>query len=116
MSHNLNMKGTNAAQELRNLNARRRKLGMSYAILARRSGVPLSTVKRILQGGRLAPSFSNVLALAEALGAGFHFDRSAGVEEFRERQARKKAEALLGMVQGTSALEAQAVDPEALEQ
>jgi hypothetical protein len=89
---------------------------MSYAALAARSGVPLSTVKRILRGGHRAVSFANVLAIAEALGAGFHFDRNAGVEEFRELEARTKAEALVSMVQGTSGLEAQAVDPEALEQ
>jgi hypothetical protein len=110
------MNNRQISQQLRNLDARRRALGMSYAVLSARSGVPLASTKRILGGRQRSASFASVSALAEALGAGFQFQRTAGVEEFRERQARHRAEQLVGMVQGTSGLEAQAVDPEALEQ
>lgn len=43
---------------------------------------------------------------------GFH---ESPVEEFRCSQARMKAEQLARLVQGTSALECQAVDPETYE-
>jgi transcriptional regulator with XRE-family HTH domain len=109
------MDADNAA-ELKNLNHRRRQLGMSYAALADRSGVPFRTVVRILSGKQKGANFANVLAIAEALGAGIHFDRNAGVEEFREQQARKKATRLVSMLQGTSALEGQAVDEEMIKQ
>lgn len=85
---------------------------MSYAALAARSGVSEPTVKRIL-GGRVGEaSFANVVAVAEALGA------SLGVAEIEpdelcRRQARRKAEEIARLVQGTSALEGQAVDPAA---
>jgi transcriptional regulator with XRE-family HTH domain len=94
--------------ELRDLEIIRRKLGMSRAILARRSGVSLPTVTRILSGKDTSAHYRNVLAIAVALGVDFRID--VDVEKVRERQARKKARRLVGDVQGTSALEGQAVD------
>jgi transcriptional regulator with XRE-family HTH domain len=93
------------------LKRRREALGMSYAVVAARSGVSEPTVKRILSGGVGAASFANVAAIAEALGA------SLGVEEIDpdelcRRQARFKAERIARLVQGTSALESQAVSEE----
>ena len=67
------------------------------------------TVKRILGGHIAEASFANVVAIAQALGA------SLGVEEVDpdelcRQQARRKAEQVARLVQGTSALESQAVD------
>lgn len=87
---------------------------MTFAALAARSGVSEPTVKRILGGHPGEASFANVAAVAAALGAPLEL-AAIDVEEFRRRQARAKAEAIARLVQGTSALEAQAVDRAAYE-
>ncbi len=102
--------------KLKALDTRRKKLGMSLAVLAKRSGIPLTTVQRILSGRERRPSLPSVLAIAEVLGAPWEVDVNAGIDEIRERQARQKAERLVGLVQGTSGLEGQAVDQETLRQ
>lgn len=90
---------------------RRKAMGMSFASLAARSGVSEPTVKRIF-GGRVAEaSFGNVAAVANALGVSVEFDES-DVDELCRTQARMKAEQVARLVQGTSALESQAVDAE----
>lgn len=82
---------------------------MSLVALASRSKVSLPTVRRIL-GGRLGEaSFANVAAVAEVLGAPLGL-AEIDIDELRRRQARMKAERIARLVQGTSALESQAVD------
>lgn len=91
------------------LRRRRAALGMSLATLARRSGVSEPTVNRIF-GGRLgAASFANVDAVARALGVSLAIAES-DVDRACRAQARHKAEQIARLVQGTSALESQAVD------
>jgi transcriptional regulator with XRE-family HTH domain len=87
----------------------RRALGLSHAAVAARSGVSEPTVKRILGGHASEASFANVIAVARALGVGIDFERP-DIDELRRRQARMKAEQVAKLVQGTSALEDQAVD------
>ena len=82
---------------------------MSHTALASRSGVSEPTVKRILGGQLGAASFANVIAIAEALGVSFGLVET-DADEFRRQQARRKAEHVARLVQGTSALESQAVD------
>ena len=82
---------------------------MSVVALARRSGVSLPTVRRILEGGLHESSFANVSSVSEALGAPLMLD-ATDVDELRRRQAQAKAEQVARLVQGTSALENQAVD------
>jgi hypothetical protein len=82
---------------------------MSHAHVAVRAGVPEPTVKRILGGRLAAASFASVAAICEALGAPIG-GPTLDIEEFRRRQARARAERVARLVQGTSALEAQAVD------
>jgi len=83
---------------------------MSRPILADRSGVSLRTVNRILTGSSDSVAMANVCAVADVLG----MELTVGPRErpltTLEREARKKAEQIVKMVQGTSALEAQAVD------
>lgn len=91
------------------LNLRRRALGLTFAALSARSGVSEPTVKRIL-GGRLAEaSFTHVVAIARALGTPITAEPQ-DVEDMLRDRARRKAEAVARIVQGTSALESQAVD------
>lgn len=92
------------------LNRRRKSLGMSHSVVAARSGVSEPSVKRIL-GGRISEaSFANVVAIAEALGVSLGVQEVES-EEWCRQQARRKAEHVARLVQGTSALEGQAVDP-----
>ena len=91
------------------LKHRRESLGMSYSVVAARSGVSEPTVKRILGGQAAEASFANVVAIAAALGASFAIEET-DPEELCRQQARRKAERIARLVQGTSALEGQAVD------
>ncbi len=107
------------------LNRRRRELGMTYRVLSERSGVPLPVVQRILTDQVQAPSFPNVMAIARALGGGIpriladgscSFEFPVSAERVREGRAKEKARKLVGLVQGTSALEAQAVGGDAYQE
>lgn len=85
---------------------------MTHAALAVRSGVSEPTVKRML-GGRAdagaGASFAHVAAVAEALGMPLTAE-PVDADAMRLAAAREKAERIARLVQGTSALEAQAVD------
>ena len=100
------------------LNARRREAGLSFSSLAELSGVSQPALQRLLGGKVDAPGLTSVASIARVLGidairllddGSLKFDSSMSVQMLRERQARKKAVRLVGMVQGTSALEGQAV-------
>jgi transcriptional regulator with XRE-family HTH domain len=100
---------------LKVLDKRRRDLGLSYEGLSKRCGVSRPTVQRILSGRQPAASFANVVAIAEALGLGLRFESRADPGRLRREQAERKARRLVSLVQGTSGLEGQAVDREAVE-
>jgi len=97
------------------LEKRRRELGMSRKSLANRSHVSLPTVNRILSGRHSGASIENVLTIAAALGMELKFEAEMRSERFREMQAVAKARQLVRLVQGTSALEGQALDKDELE-
>jgi transcriptional regulator with XRE-family HTH domain len=97
------------------LNQRRHELGLSVETLAKRSGVSRPTVQRILSGSTPTASFSNVLAIAEALGLSLRLDARIDVGTMKRDQAAGKARRLVSLVQGTSGLEEQAVDKKTLE-
>ncbi len=90
------------------LQTRRKMLGIGFQSLASRSGVSIPTVKRIFGGQIAAASFENIAAIAEALGLSFELGESS-VDALCRQQARKKAMQVARLVQGTSALESQAV-------
>jgi len=96
------------------LNERRERLGISCSVLAKRAGISLRSVQRILCGEELNPGFSTVATLARELGVGVRFDEEVDVRTIRRRQAERKAERILAIVQGTSALEAQGLSRETL--
>ncbi len=91
------------------LSRRRQALGMSFPVLAQRSGLSLVTVKRILSGASPETSFASIAAIAQALGVSIGLEEQ-DAQEMREAQARAKAELIVRYVQGSSALEGQAVD------
>ena len=90
------------------LQTRRKMLGIGFQSLASRSGVSIPTVKRLFGGQIAAASFGNIAAIAEALGLSFELGESS-VDALCRQQARKKAMQVARLVQGTSALESQAV-------
>jgi len=98
------------------LEIRRRELGLSQSALAERSGVSLPTVQRILSGHSPAASFENTLAIAQVLGMQLNAVPVIPATELLKQQALKKAERLVRMVQGTSALESQGVSKHHLAQ
>jgi lambda repressor-like predicted transcriptional regulator len=95
------------------LDTRRRDLGMSCKTLARRAGVGLATVQRALTRGHATAG--TLVKLATALGVSMHVAPLKTPTTMREEQARDKAQRLVALVQGTSALEAQAVDRKSFE-
>ena len=97
------------------LENRRRELGMSCATLARQTGLSLATVQRILSGKHEMASFASVADIARALGAQITVHPQMDTLAFLSKQARRKAEQLVGTVQGSSGLEGQAVDQETLQ-
>jgi transcriptional regulator with XRE-family HTH domain len=98
----------------RRLNERRQRLGVSCSVLAKRTGVSLRSVQRVLSGEETNPGFSTVASLAHELGVGVRFDDEVDVRTIRRRQAERKAERILAIVQGSSALEAQALSRETI--
>lgn len=99
----------------RALETRRQSLGMSRPALASRSCVSLPTVNRILSGRHLRVSFESVVAVATALGVELTAVPSERSDALRRRQAHSKARRLVGIVQGTSALEGQGLRQAELE-
>jgi transcriptional regulator with XRE-family HTH domain len=103
------------SQFLESLERRRRDLGMTWDALAARSRVSRATLCRLLKERQTAASFETVISVAEALGVAVQFDGAAlraepiGVETFLKRRVEHLARKLVGMVQGTMALESQAL-------
>src|SRR5262249_36487981 len=101
--------------DLRKLDARRRQLGMSRSVLARRSKISVPTVHRILTGKEESPSVQTVEALAAALGMSVQLVETVDAERLRDAPARRRAARMVSMVQGTMGLEAQAIDASEIE-
>ena len=103
------------------LESRRDRLGMSKADLARRANVSLPTVQRLLSGREKRARTDIVAAIAGALGVEVRLSNSPCVHEvvkvsaFLRLHAEEKARRLGRLVQGTMALEAEAVDADVLQ-
>jgi len=102
------------------LDERRESLRLSKTQLARRAGLSLPTVNRVLSGSEQNPRIKTLAALAAAvgveirLGAVTRIDELSTIEAFREAQARTKARRLVRLLQGSMALEASALDRQSL--
>lgn len=93
------------------LQARRQALGMSYADLARLSGVSLATVNRFFGSPSPKTALDTVLRLADVLGLRIQVTARDSVYRMKERSGTGLAQALLGGVAAASALEAQNITP-----
>ena len=83
---------------------------MSMAALAKRSGVSLPTVTRILSGHHSTANFESIVAISNALGIAVEPKEEKSAYDFVREGALEKARRLVRLVQGTSGLEGQAVD------
>jgi transcriptional regulator with XRE-family HTH domain len=101
---------------LQKINQRRRDLGMTYEVVARRSGLSLATIYRTLTDQQPDVSLATVSAMAEAVGLRFVLEQSNSVSDLLEAQATRRAEKLTSMVQGTSGLEGQALSQQRLDE
>lgn len=102
-------------QLFQELEKRRRELGMSRSTLARRSRVSLPTVNRIMSQQYQRPTFAHVAAIADVLGVELTAVPKAESEDLRRSQASNKAKRLVGLVQGSSGLEGQALEQQEVE-
>ena len=73
----------------------------------------MPTVTRILTSDLNHASVTNVRSVAAALGVELTVEATTDSHELREREALAKATKIVQLVQGSSGLEAQAVDSEA---
>ncbi len=96
------------AEAARELEARRRDLGMSRRVLAERAGLGQATVNRALLGEEVTAG--TLERIASAMGAQVRVRPGASVTDMRLAQARRKAERLVRLVRGSAGLEAQAFD------
>jgi len=103
---------TSATYIFKGLEQRRRALDMPLKELSSRANVSPSTVRRVLSGEPGA-RIEVVAAIGDALGVPrLNFPEARPTSKMRRLQAAIKARKIVGMVQGTSALEAQAVSDE----
>ena len=100
---------TKTKEILNEFSRRRRDLAMPLDELARRSNLSVSTVKRVLNGD-VATRLCSVAAIADVLGVEIILSHAKDISTMRRRQAKEKAKKLVGLVQGSAALEGQAVD------
>lgn len=92
---------------LSQLEAKRHELGMSCETLARRCGLGLSTVQRVLKG-EVDARLKTLLTIAEALGVVIGVRSDEPAEKMQSQQAKAKARRLTAIAHGSSALEGQA--------
>lgn len=98
----------------RRLNERRERLGLSCSAVAKRTGLSLRSVQRIMAGEESEPKFKSIAAIADVVGMAIQFAEE-DVHAVRRRQAEQMASRIVAMVQGTSALEAQGVSTSAIQ-
>ena len=84
--------------------------------MSEKSGVSVSGLKSIFKKGVESSQLSNVIAIAKSLGLEISCRSVKESHEVRFEQARRKAENLAGMLQGTMALESQAITNAELEE
>lgn len=97
------------------LENRRKLLGMTKSTLAERAGVSLPTLNRTLSDSERSPTLPTIIAIAAALGLELKLEAAQEPDDFRHAQAKAKATRIVQMVQGTMALEAQAVDQKTID-
>ena len=96
------------------LKSQKKYLGMTYETISERSGVSVASVKRIVSGQLSSAQFEHVLSVAETLGVHFKPEME-NAEIMKREQAREKAEELVALTRGNSALEGQSISDSAFQ-
>ncbi len=99
---------------LNDLQQRKQELGLSNAVLSRRSGVSISTVERVFAGRGEGVSIGRIQKIAEALEAEVRSIPTADADTVLDERARRIARSVVSSVQGSMGLETQAVSEEQL--
>jgi transcriptional regulator with XRE-family HTH domain len=95
----------------------RKQLGMSQKVLARRAGMPQSTISRIENGQRdLALSTLNKILCALSCDLVISPLLQGSIDQIRQKQARKLAEKRIAYLKGTMSLEEQQPDSRFIEE
>lgn len=100
---------------LTRLDTRRRELGITYPALSKRCGVSVPTLSRTLAGKNNNAGLNIVEAIARALEVDLVCRESVSARSVLKKAATQKAQQLVEMSQATSALEAQAVGEDTLQ-
>jgi transcriptional regulator with XRE-family HTH domain len=90
------------------LQRRRKAAGMTVAQLAKRSGVSIATVNRVL-AGNAGTSIAHVSAVADALGLSLQLRPVRRISSLRAREAIRKARQVVGLTHASAPLEKQGV-------
>lgn len=98
---------------IQKMNIQKKELGISNAVIADKSGVSEPTVARILSGKNPSAHFDHVLAIANILGVDINVRGAQDPTIMKREQAKKKAEKIMKLVRGNSALEATETSREA---
>lgn len=93
------------------LRKQKEALGMSYEVIAIRSGVGIATVKRAFGGYDV--SLERLEKIADAIGCQISIKAITSPNNLYSAQVEKKAQEIVKRVMQTSALEDQAVDVKA---
>ena len=101
---------------LSEIEARRRELRMPRGALARRSGVCLRTVERLLSGEAKGAKWETIASMGREVGIDLGIVRRRSLRAVVHKQAKAKAEKVVAITQGDSALEGQALPEKALKQ
>ncbi|MEO2018953.1 MAG: helix-turn-helix domain-containing protein [Fuerstiella sp.] len=97
------------------ISRRASELQISKVHLARLAGVSRATLDRLLSGGHVTTATLSAVADVLGLQVKIQVLPRITVKEVKRSFAARKADRLAAMVQGTSALEAQGVDAETLD-
>lgn len=86
------------------------ELGMSYRVIAERSGVSIATVKRFLSGDNSNTDFMNVVNIAQAMGMNLNIIEEISPQKMREDQIHNRTMQAVVASAATNALEGQGPD------
>ncbi len=86
---------------------KRERLGITYRDLSELSGVSVPTLNRMFLGETPSVQFDAIIAVAYVLKVDITAKTSVSAEKMRREQAERKAEYIMKLVKGNSALEGQ---------
>ncbi len=95
------------------LNLQKDRLGISYRAISKRTDISEATLQRIFSGNHKTTHFAHMLLIADVLGVDIMARIARSAEDIRKEQAEKKADYLIRLIKGNSALEGQGSSPKA---